>query len=135
MTRVFGQVWHAVTGGMMTWYDAKMFIEHASVVSSDALHVLVGVLVWIAIAMLLRRPVSTWRPWLILLALALFNEAVDLWVERWPYRSMQYGESAKDIALTMFLPGVLLVLARARHPLFGPGTGSRRRSGGGVRRR
>jgi len=44
--------------------------------------------------------------------LILFNETVDLWVERWPDRMMQYGDGVKDIILTMALPTLLLVTAR-----------------------
>lgn len=120
------QVWHAVTYGMMSWYRIKMFIEHASAVSSDALHVLVGAVAWIVIAMVLRRSLSASRPWLILLALILLNESVDLWVERWPDIAMQLGESAKDILLTMTLPTLLLFAVRLRPNLFRARSGHRR---------
>lgn len=103
---------------MRSWYEAKMFIEHASIVSSDALHLLVGTLVWLLIALVLRRPITQWLPWLILLALIAFNEAVDLWIERWPDLAMQYGESAKDVCLTMVLPTVVMFAARLRPNLF-----------------
>src|SRR5262245_29274498 len=103
---------------MRSWYEAKMFIEHASLVSSDALHLLVGTLAWLAIAFVLRKPITRWAPWLILLCLIAFNEAVDLWIEQWPDLAMQYGESAKDVFLTMVLPTVLMLTARARPQLF-----------------
>ncbi len=115
---LFHQLWHAVTGAMTSWYETKMFIEHASVVSSDALHVLVGALLWIAVAMVLRKNLSALIPWILLLGLTLCNEFVDLWIERWPDLAMQYGESAKDVLLTMTLPTVLLVLVRIRPRLF-----------------
>jgi len=103
---------------MRSWYEAKMFIERASVVSSDALHVLVGALVWMIAAVVLRRSLSSWFPWLILLGLAVFNEFVDFWIERWPDLGMQLGESAKDILLTMALPTVLMFAVRFRPNLF-----------------
>ncbi len=109
---------HLVTGGMLSWYEAKMFVEHASVVSSDAIHVLVGILIWIAAAQLSRRALSNWLPWLAVLALALLNEAVDLSVEHWPSLGMQLGESAKDVLLTMALPTMLMALLRLRPNLF-----------------
>lgn len=104
--------------GMKAWYEAKTFIEHAIFFSSDALHVLVGMVAWVAIAMIWRRPLSNWRPWFALLVLLILNEAVDLWVERWPDLAMQYGESAKDLLLTMVLPTLVMILARSQPWLF-----------------
>ena len=118
MHTLFAQLRHVVTGGMASWYEAKMFIEHASVVNSDGLHVLVGVLSWVLFAMVLRRSLSAALPWQILLVLTLLNECVDLWAEQWPDKAMQYGESAKDVLLTMTLPTVLLFAVRFRPNLF-----------------
>jgi len=112
------RLWHLVTGGMLSWYEAKMFIEHASVISSDAIHVLIGVLIWIVAAQLSRRALSAWLPWLVVLALTLLNEAVDLSVEHWPSLGMQLGESAKDVLLTMVMPSLLFALTRYRPNLF-----------------
>jgi hypothetical protein len=104
--------------GMRAWYEAKMFIEHAIFFSSDALHVLVGTVAWVVIALVWRRPLTDWRPWFALLVLLVLNEAVDLWVERWPDLAMQYGESAKDLLLTMALPTLVMILARSQPWLF-----------------
>ena len=136
MTALFHQFWHLTATGMRSWYETKMFIEHASVVSSDALHLLVGTLVWLLVAVVLRKRVSEWIPWLILLALIAFNEGVDLWIEQWPDPGMQYGESAKDIALTMIIPTALLIAARVRPDLFRsyPDAASRRSRSRGARR-
>jgi hypothetical protein len=103
---------------MMAWYEAKMFIERAIFFSSDALHMLVGMVAWVVIAILWRRPLSDWRPWLALLFLLALNEAVDLWVERWPDLAAQYGESAKDLLLTTAIPTLVMILARSRPSLF-----------------
>jgi TRAP-type uncharacterized transport system fused permease subunit len=113
---------------MTSWYQAKMFIEHASVVSSDALHVLIGVLLWVLVAYVARRSLSAPLPWLAVLALTLLNECVDLWVERWPDIAMQLGESAKDVLLTMALPTVLAFAVRLRPNLFRPLPARRKRS-------
>jgi hypothetical protein len=118
----------ALTAGMRAWYRAKMFVEHAIFFSSDALHILIGLVAWIGIAWLWRRPLSDWRPWLAVLALLVVNECVDLWVERWPDLAMQYGESAKDLLLTMILPTLVMFLVRSTPRLFSAG-------GGGARRR
>lgn len=120
------QLWHAISGGMMSWYQTKMFIEHAGMMSSDALHVIIGVLVWVATAMVIRRPLTDWRPLTVLALLLILNEGVDFWVERWPDPAMQFGESAKDVLLTLILPLVLIALARSRPALFS-GSGAKRR--------
>ena len=95
-------------------YQAKTFIEHAIGFSHDALHVLVGVVVQLGIAVLLRRSLRSIWPWLIVLALELGNEWVDLAIERWPVPAEQFGEGMKDILLTMALPTLLLLVARFR---------------------
>jgi hypothetical protein len=121
-------LWQAVRTGMFSWYKVKMFIEHAGIVTSDALHVLVGVALWVIAGLILRRPLTGWLPWLWVLAAILLNETVDLWVEQWPIAAMQYGESAKDIMLTMLLPTLLMAAARSRPGLFvATGRGKRRR--------
>jgi hypothetical protein len=124
-----GAVWQVIERGMWSWHDFKMFIEHASVVNSDALHVFAGVGVWIVAGLSMRR-LTGWMPWLWVLAAILFNETVDLWVEQWPQRAMQYGESAKDIMLTLSVPTVFSLLVRACPELFrqSPGYGGRKAS-------
>lgn len=110
--------WDAIAGAMMSWHQAKLFVEHGLAISHDALHVLAGMLLWLLAALLLRRPISAWLPWLWLAALTAFNEAVDLWTDQWPDAGMQYGEGAKDLALTIFLPSLLMIAARRRPALF-----------------
>ncbi len=80
-----------------------------------------------------RRPLSDWRPWLAVLVLLVLNECVDLWVERWPDLAMQYGESAKDLLLTMILPTLGMILVRSAPRLFSASAGraKRRRRGPG----
>lgn len=99
---------------MTLWYQVKLFIEHSSAFSPDALHVFAGVAIQLLTAAVLRRPVSRWAPWLVVLVAIIVNEAIDLWVERWPQPGMQYGEGAKDVLLTMILPTMLLLVARLR---------------------
>lgn len=108
---------------MAWWYEAKKFVEHATAISMDALHVLVGLVLLLVLALVLGRSVSDWRPWLALLALALVNEAIDLSVEYWPSPGMQFGEGAKDVLLTMLLPTLLALGVRYLPELFQPSDG------------
>ena len=107
-----------VSSTMEGWYQTKLFIEHSLWISHDSLHVIVGVLLWMVIGLALRRPLTSWRAWWWLLAVILWNEVVDLWVERWPDPGQQYGEGARDILLTMLLPTMLTWAARSRPDLF-----------------
>ena len=101
-----------VTSVFTDWYSAKIFVERSISVSTDSLHVLAGVALQLLVAFIIRRPLTNWLPWVCVLAALLFNEAVDLWVERWPSLAMQLGESTKDLLLTMVLPTLLALTLR-----------------------
>lgn len=103
------------------WYQVKLFIAHASGISMDAWHVLVGFLLFLLSALVLRRSVVHPLPWLAVLILAIGNEAYDLFVELWPDPGSQIGEGFKDVLLTMALPTILLAAARWKPGLFGGG--------------
>jgi hypothetical protein len=122
------RLWNAIVLAMTSWHEGKLFIEHTVTINHDALHIILGVLVWLAIALVMRRPVSTKFPWLWLLALILWNETVDLWTEQWPDSGMQYGEGAKDVLLTMFVPTLLMFAARFRPRLFAASASRRKGS-------
>lgn len=99
---------------ILGWYQIKLFLEHASGISMDALHILVGFAVFLIAALALRRSIADPLPWLATLAFEIGNEAYDLTVELWPDPGSQLGEGAKDIALTMALPTLLMLVARWR---------------------
>lgn len=109
---------HAMRATMWSFYDTKLFVERSVFFSSDSLHVLTGVIIQLAAGMLLRRSVSSCVPWFVVLTLACLNELIDLVFDHWPTRPIQYGESAKDLILTMILPTVLLFAARRAPDLF-----------------
>lgn len=100
------------------WLEAKTAFERSISFNDDAIHVIAGVLIQLAVAALLRRSLAAWGPWLAVLSLELLNEGNDLVSEIWPGpdRAAQWGEGAKDIVLTLFLPTLLMLLAR-RVPL------------------
>ncbi|HXH52831.1 MAG TPA: hypothetical protein VNH53_05315 [Sphingomicrobium sp.] len=101
------------------WRDAKTFLEYASNASMDALHVVLGVVLLLALAKLSRRPVSSWLPWLGVLAVVFANEVLDMHTERWPDLTHQLAEGAKDVVLTMLIPTLLMVTARLQPKLYG----------------
>ena len=110
--------WEFIVGAMTSWHQAKLFAEHALAISHDALHVLVGIPVWLLVALIVRRPVSSWTPLLWLAGLTAFNEMVDVWTDQWPDPGMQIGEAAKDFGLTMLMPSLLMLAARYLPDLF-----------------
>jgi len=99
---------------ILGWYQVKLLIEHTSGISMDALHILVGFILFMFAARVMRTGIASPRPWLALLVLELANEAYDLHVELWPNLARQLGEGARDIMLTMAVPTLLLVTARWR---------------------
>jgi hypothetical protein len=101
-------------GLALDWYQVKLFVQHASGMSMDALHVIAGAVLLFVIAFLLRTSVARRLPLLIVFLVALINEASDFRVEIWPQLDMQAGEAAKDVILTMIVPLLILLVARYR---------------------
>ena len=96
------------------WYQVKLFVEHSSGFSMDALHVIAGVVLQLGIAFLFKSSVARPLPLLAVLVFELLNEANDFRVEIWPDLGMQFGEAFKDLVLTMTLPTLLFLVARYR---------------------
>lgn len=111
-------LWHATTTSMNAWHQGKLFVEHAFALGHDVLHLLVGLLIWIVVGLVTRHSLASWRPWLWVLAIILWNETVDLWVEHWPDPGQQYGEGFKDLLLTMAVPTIVMTAVRLRPDLF-----------------
>jgi len=105
---------------LMTWFQAKMFLEHSISVDPDALHVIAGAIIFLVCARLFRCSIASWRVWAALLCLNFFNEFVDLWAERWPDPARQYGQGMKDLILTMTVPTLLVLVARFAPTLLAP---------------
>lgn len=112
------ELWRTLVAAMASWHQGKLFVEHALTIDHDALHILAGLLIWLLAGIVSRRPLTAWRPWLFVFAVILWNEAVDLWVERWSDPGQQYGEGLKDLLLTMATPTVVMAAARLRPRLF-----------------
>jgi hypothetical protein len=102
----------------MDWHQLKEWITAASGLDMDALHVHAGVFCQIAVALVLRRRLSSLWPWVVVAVIAVANEVYDYTYEVWPTREEQFFESVKDVWNTMLLPSVLMVLARWAPGLF-----------------
>jgi len=101
---------------MQQWIGLKTILLDYSGLDPATLRVLASVPLHVACALVLRRPLSGARPWLVLLAVAAVNEAVTAFVDRlieeWEVRA-----AVRDLALFMALPTFLLLASRIR-PLF-----------------
>ena len=102
----------------MEWSHFKEFVEYATGVSRESLHVFLGVCLQFGVAVAFRIPVSRWWPWCLVLGFAAANEFFDVVLEYWNLPAQQFGESAKDIMLTMFVPTLILLAARYMPWLF-----------------
>ncbi|MGZ8311773.1 MAG: hypothetical protein ACXWUR_06870 [Allosphingosinicella sp.] len=89
-------------------------------ISQDAMHIFIGVGFQILLALLFRVRLSHPLPWFGVLVFELANEWSDLHLDLWPDRAVQYGESLKDLGLTMAIPTALLLLVRFVPGLFTP---------------
>jgi hypothetical protein len=105
---------------LTSWEETKLLFERATDISKESLHIFAGVLIMLVAAGILRKPVSTRWPWLVVLAFAVLNEVIDLYVAQWPHPGMQFGESIKDLFVTMLLPSVLLFTAKKTPGIYRP---------------
>ena len=62
----------------MDWEQVKAAISLWTELERDALHIYAAILVQIVAAAALRRSLASLWPWLIVLAAALLNEALDI---------------------------------------------------------
>lgn len=104
----------AITPG---WVAFKDLVEQAMHLPESAIHVLAGVVLQLLFALIMRRSLRDWAPWLGVLLLELANEVLDL-TEVWPGEGdRQLAESVSDVFVTMLLPSLLLLVARLRPQL------------------
>jgi cell shape-determining protein MreD len=83
-------------------------------ISKDALHIHLGLGIFLIAALVFRRSLASWVPWLVLLAFELVNELIDIFHLHQGTISFDFAGSLKDVLNTMFWPTVVLVVARWR---------------------
>jgi cell shape-determining protein MreD len=103
------------------WIGLKNELARLTV-EKDALHIYASLVVQLLAAILLKKPLSSWAPWLAVLAATLVNEAGDFLLdETEPHiQQWQIDGSIHDLVNTMLLPTLLMLLVRYRPDLFAP---------------
>lgn len=81
-------------------------------IAKDALHIHIGLAIFLGVALLFRRSLASWIPWLALLAFELANELMDMFYMDAGTIGFDLGDSPKDIVNTMFWPTVVFLAAR-----------------------
>ena len=98
-----------------TLQAAKLWLVDVSGLAKDALHIHVGLLVFFAVALALKKPLRSPLPWLAVLAAALLGEALDRRDDRAGGGLWRWQASVHDIINTLFWPTLILLLARLGH--------------------
>jgi hypothetical protein len=111
-------VLEALNGSAASWHESKLFVEQLIAICHDTLHLLAGVVLWLLLAVVMRRSVADWQPLAATAAVAILNEAVDLWFDIWPSAGRQTGEGARDLIVTLAVPALLFVVIRLKPSLF-----------------
>jgi hypothetical protein len=95
-----------------TFQATKLEVVSTLGLSKDALHIYVGLLVFLAAAALLRRPLGSSIPLAMVLVVACVGEIFDARDDIADLGCWRAGASMHDIVNTMFWPAVLFALAR-----------------------
>lgn len=90
----------------------KLAIVAATGLSKDALHIYVGLAVFLAAVILLRKPLRSIVPWLMVVSVAITGEVLDMRDDISSLGYWRWGASLHDIFNTLFWPSVLLLLAK-----------------------
>lgn len=96
----------------MDWLHIKLFTTEATGLGKDALHIYAALAIQLGAGLLLRRPLTSVTPWLVVLAVLAINEALDLYLPKRPIEPWQIQGLIHDLWNTMIVPTVLLLLAR-----------------------
>lgn len=92
--------------------DIKTGFSELIGISKDALHIHLGLAIFVAVVLLFRRSPSSLWPWLAVLAFELVNELVDAFHWSAGVLDIDLPGAIKDIGNTMLWPTVALIAFR-----------------------
>lgn len=90
----------------------KMAIVAATGRSKDALQTHVGLAVFLAAADVLRKPLRSITPWLVIFAMAIAGEMLDMRDDIASLEYWRWDASLHDVLNALFWPTVLLLIAK-----------------------
>lgn len=91
---------------------AKLWLIGLTGLGKDALHIYVGLALFLGSAVLFKWSLASWKPWAIVLAAALLGEAWDIRDRIVSDIALDLAGDWHDIWNTLFWPSVLALLAR-----------------------
>jgi hypothetical protein len=97
---------------MGPFQDGKTWLVELIGLSRDALHIYVGLTVFLLVAILFRLPLRDWRPLAATFLVAIAGEIWDLFERLRPEQQPFWASSWHDLWNTCFWPLVLFALAR-----------------------
>lgn len=90
----------------------KLLVISITGLSRDALHTYTGLTTLFLAALILRKPLKSWTPWLVVLAVATTGEIIDLYDDMILRGYWRFAASMHDMVNTLLWPTVILLLAR-----------------------
>lgn len=97
---------------MSSFQQYKLYLVEHLHLAKDALHIYVGLAVFLGACVLFRWNARQWKPWLLVLLVALVGEALDIRDRIGAFQRVVTWENLKDIINTVAIPTVLLLTAR-----------------------
>lgn len=108
---------------VLAWEAFKNWLSDTLVLTHHDFHLLLGVGLTLGLGWVLRRPLGSWLPLGIVLALELVNEAFDFtryYVDSYPWGP---GPMLFDIAITILPPLAIVLAARWERGILFPTAG------------
>ncbi len=97
---------------MSIFQATKIWLVEQFNLARDALHIYVGLTVFLAVALLFRLSLKDWRPLAAVFLVAVAGEVWDILDDRRTNQVVDLAANWHDIANTCFWPLVIFLLAR-----------------------
>jgi len=95
-----------------SFQSIKLIIVSTTGLSKDALHIYAGLAIFFIAVIILRKPLKSTTPWLVILAFAVLAELIDMRDDFLSLGYWRWHASLHDILNTLFWPTVIFALAR-----------------------